>query len=258
MNAFEDGRLGVWHTSIASFKPTDGITIDGYRALGVTDIFMDPDEVDPNKPTVVVNGRQQPNYMLTPTLMQGVRNAGFKPQIYIDGTHTTDGLATAKRASGAITRLSHSGAVQINVEGPNDDTLAKTFFDVVVGFRALRPTFVLALNIVGRKGYLLDRQQPQPDGSTRSVLDLIANDQYTYIRVQITQGNMEGEDDPRLLEDDVVDRGFPKQRFSFTYPAKTQWGTCGLPGFFQRKPRAPIAKRGDIFNANLLRELGLA
>jgi hypothetical protein len=63
MSAFDDGRLGVWHTSIASFKPTDGITIDGYRALGITDIFMDPEEVDPNKPTITVNGKQQPNYL---------------------------------------------------------------------------------------------------------------------------------------------------------------------------------------------------
>jgi hypothetical protein len=32
MTAFDDGRLGVWHTSVASFKPTDGITVDGYRS----------------------------------------------------------------------------------------------------------------------------------------------------------------------------------------------------------------------------------
>jgi hypothetical protein len=44
---------------------------------------------------------------------------------------------------------------------------------------------------------------------------------------------------------------------SFTFAAKSQWGTNGLPGFFRRQPDRPIT-RGDIYNANLLRELGLA
>jgi hypothetical protein len=118
-----------------------------------------------------------------------------------------------------------------------------------------RPTFVYALNIVGRKGYLLDRVLLNAESTLLKQLSL---DPRAYIRVQITQGNMEGEDDPRLLEDDVVDRGFPKERFSFSYPAKTQWGTCGLPGFFKGRPRPPIIKRGDIYNSDLLRDLQLA
>jgi hypothetical protein len=246
MTAFDDGSLGVWHTSVASFWPTDGVTVAGYRRLGIKDVWMDPYEVNPAEPTI----NDQPNYMVTKPLMTAVRNLGFYPQLYIDGTHTLDGGKIARMAHDAIDRLSHSGAVQFNIETGNDTDLAHTASQTITAFRQLRQTFVYGLNVVGRKAYVV--------GGLFGPLDLMRNDPYSRLRVQETLGNMEGE--TNLLDevdDYVFKRGFPWARLSFTFAAKSQWGTNALPGFFRRQPDRPIT-RGDIYNANLLRELGLA
>jgi hypothetical protein len=37
------------------------VTVDGYRKLGIKDVWMDPYEVNPAEPTI----NDQPNYMVT-------------------------------------------------------------------------------------------------------------------------------------------------------------------------------------------------
>jgi hypothetical protein len=236
VNAFSDGRLGLWHTS-----PT-GMNLDYAKAKdwGVTDIFLPANEA-------------------TLAMMDEIRSKpsadgkNFRAQVYLDGTHGETGKQLVEQALAAI-RTFKPGVLEVNFESGDDNKIGVAVREFLTTFRdpsaALwRRRFPLCIDVVPLKGYVLP-------------FDLMNNDPDTYGRIQPYYGAEMRPADPVECLEDWLGRGFPRERLSFIYSAKARRQIdntifCDLPVFSDRGEYVRRLRRGAIFNANLMREAGL-
>jgi len=172
---------------------------------------------------------------------------GTKVQWWWDGTHTLDGTALADAIHAKLTAIpKHSGGVEVDLEAANDGPLGTLIHQFYARFRVLRPTRALAINVVPLKGYVM----PLAD---------MALDANCHVRVQTYYGVEMRPADPDECERDIVERGFPRERYSICYSAKARRLKddsifCDLPVFTDKGVYVRKLRKGQIFNLNLMRE----
>jgi hypothetical protein len=175
---------------------------------------------------------------------------GTKVQLWWDATHTTDGNAVAEAIHAKLNEIpQHSGGVEVDLEAANDGPLSALISGFYTRFRQLRPTRALAINVVPLKGYVMP-------------LASMAQDIFCHVRVQTYYGAECRPADPDECEDDIVNRGFPRERYSICYSAKPRRLKddtifCDLPVFTDGGAYVRRLRKGQIFSGNLMREAGL-
>lgn len=238
MTPFDDGRVGIMFTGLTSFTiPYANIP------TWATDIFLPAHDL-----------------LLTPAKYDDIKAKaairGTKVQWWWDATHGLSGTQYAEaihrklslpQAEGGIPQ--HSGGVEVDLEAGDDGTLAALISDFYTRFRQLRPTRALAINVVPLKGYVMP-------------LEAMALDIFCHVRVQTYYGAEMRPADPDECEDDIVNRGFPRDRYSICYSAKPRRQKddsvfCDLPVFTDKGVYVRRLRKGVIFSANLMREGGL-
>lgn len=234
-NAFSVGRLGIWHTTLASFNPPYA----KYKEWGFTDIFFDAD--DP---------------LLTLAKMDEARGKpsadgkNFRAHIYKvwrrqEGADFADALLTQ------IGKFK-PGVAELDFEGPDDNEIGVAVNEFLIEFRrgqAWQMNFPLCVNVVPFKGYVLPMTR-------------MTTDPYCYGRIQPYYAGQMRPADPMECLEDWLDRGFPRERLSFIYSAKPRRQIDGsifedLPVFTDNGVYVRKLRRGAVYNANLMREAGL-
>jgi hypothetical protein len=218
-HVFGDDRLGCWFIDAPGWFP-DKLRdrLPKVKALGVTDAFL------PTSATLVEK--------------QLVRKADLFFALYEPPPHGRDANRYATDALDAVTRLA-AGALELNVEGIPDASLAEYVRDVVRKIRALKPGLRLRINVVPFKGRYLPAQ-------------LFYDDRQLFVIAQCYLGNM----DARVAEDEVLRDllGYlPPEKCSLMYAAH-----CGIGyGRSKRVPSLPqIRWRGSIYSDDLLADGG--
>jgi hypothetical protein len=174
---------------------------------------------------------------------------GTKVQWWWDGTHGVTGPALADAIDVKLKAIpQHTGGVEVDLEAGDDVTLANLLSSFYGRFRAVRPTRALALNVVPLKGQFLTLA--------------MALDPNVHVRVQTYYGSELRPADPSECESDIVDRGFPRERYSICYSAKARRQKddsifCDLPVFSDGGAYVRKLRKGQIFSLNLMREAGL-
>jgi hypothetical protein len=228
---FDDGRVGLMVTDWSLTIPY--ANVPAYA----TDLFLPAHTVQ-----------------LTGGMYDSVKGLagqrGTKVQWWWDGTHGQSGTAVADAIHASLTAIpQHTGGVEVDLEAGDDVVLKKLLGDFYLRFRALRPTRALALNVVPLKGQFLP-------------LSAMAFDPNVHVRVQTYYGGEMRPADPAECEADIVDRGFPRERYSICYSAKARRQKddsifCDLPVFSDGGAYVRKLRKGQIFSLNLMREAGL-
>ena len=232
MTPFDDGRVGIMFTDLTSF------TIP-YASIPAwaTDIFL------PAHAPQLDSAKYDD--IRTKAALRGT-----KVQLWWDGTHTTDGIVLANVIHAKLAAISqHSGGIEVDLEAGSDQQLAALISSFYQQFRRLRPTRALAINVVPLKGQFLP-------------LVPMTADPNCHVRVQTYYGAECRPADPAECEDDIVSRGFPRERYSICYSAKPRRLKddsifCDLPVFTDHGAYTRRLRKGQIFSANLMREAGL-
>jgi hypothetical protein len=229
---FDDGRVGIMFTDLSSFT----IPYANVPAWA-TDIFLPAH--DPKLTSAKYN-----------EIKNNAAIRGTKTQLWWDATHTTDGASVAEAVHAKLNEIpQHSGGVEVDLEAANDGPLSTLISGFYTRFRQLRPTRALAINVVPLKGYVMP-------------LQAMAQDIFCHVRVQTYYGAELRPADPDECEDDIVNRGFPRERYSICYSAKPRRLKddtifCDLPVFTDHGAYTRRLRKGQIFSANLMREGGL-
>jgi hypothetical protein len=236
---FDDGRVGLMVTDWKLTIPY--ANVPAYA----TDVFIPAHDAPRSDGTLV---------KLTPALYDKVKSdaaiRGTKVQWWWDGTHTLDGAALAETIHAKLAEIpEHTGGVEVDLEAANDGPLSILVSTFYLMFRKLRPTRALALNVVPLKGYVMP-------------LVSMASDPNTHVRIQTYYGGEMRPADPAECEQDIVDRGFPRERYSICYSAKARRQIddsifCDLPVFSDHGAYARKLRKGQIFSLNLMREAQL-
>jgi hypothetical protein len=233
-NAFSDGRISLWHTSPQSFN-LDYVKVKGW---GVTDIFLPADVATPAKMTEIKS-------------KVSADGKNFRAQLYVDGTHGQKGSDLAAFTLERITALK-PGVVEVDFEGGDDNAIGTAIRAFLTAFRFGDPwrfAFPVCINVVPFKAYVLP-------------LDLMNPDPNCFGRIQTYYGGECRPADPDECRWDWTHRGFPEERLTFMYSAKSRRQIdnilfCDLPIFSDGGVYVRKLRRGAIYNANLLREGGL-
>ena len=228
---FDDGRVGLMVTDWSLTIPY--ANVPAYA----TDLFL------PAHTTQLTGGMYD-----SVKALAGQR--GTKVQWWWDGTHTSDGPSLAQAINVKLAAIpQHSGGVEVDLESGDDGVLGVLIGSFYAMFRSLRPTRALALNVVPLKGQFLP-------------LAAMALDPNVHVRVQTYYGGEMRPADPDECEDDIVNRGFPRERYSICYSAKARRLKddsifCDLPVFSDHGAYVRKLRKGQIFSLNLMREAGL-
>lgn len=217
-HVFGDGRIGIW--VIQSSGLTDKLRhrLPQFKQFGVTDIFL------PRQATLADK-----------TL---VRDAGYFAALYETPPHGLNADDYAAQALADLDRLKLE-ALELNIEGIADLTLARFITDTVAKIRAKRKALRLRINVVPRKGAYLPAS-------------LFQSDAQLYLLVQEFLGNMDARVAADELVRDVVERGIPRYKVSVMYGAH-----CAARTGDDRVPSLPeIRWRGSIYQDDLLADAG--
>lgn len=218
-HVFGDRRLGCWIVNVQNLTTA---RMDGLRALGVTDLF--------------VQGGQG-----TVEVKQAVLRK-------FTGCHAwwaVDGLPVAEYVARALADIArwNPGAGDLNIEVP-DQVLGPYMRQSVIGIRMVRRNYRLRLNIAPRKfGYV--------------PVDLLQEDINLYVAIQNYGGNMDAMFSEADQERGLREAGVPDEKISTCYA-----GGCTVGGITggQRVNTFPTAfqvQRGVIFTDDLLAQVGL-
>lgn len=217
-HVFGDGRIGIWVIQNAGLTSKLRHRLPQFKQFGVTDVFL------PRQATFIDKGL--------------VREAGYFAALYETPPAGLNAIDYADQALADLARLKLE-ALELNIEGIADATLAAFITDTVARIRAKRKNLRLRINVVPRKGAYLP-------------VTLFANDPQLYLLIQEFLGNMTARVAVDELVRDVVERGIPATKVSVMYGAH-----CASRDGFPRVPSLPeIRWRGSIYQDDLLSDAG--
>jgi hypothetical protein len=172
--------------------------------------------------------------------LRRVRDAGLFAHLWV----TPDGLPAREYAERVLVDLARlkPGAVELNVELPNDPPLPAYIREVVGRIRAVRPNLRLRLNVAPWKGFALPGELLQQDANL-------------YACEQNYEGNMQNLLSPLDVVSDMVAWGVPQAKATCCYAAACQ--VLGSPARVRTLPDLHRVHRGVIFSDDLLAEAGL-
>lgn len=230
MNAFQDGRVGLWVNDPANGRSASIAALWGGM---FTDIFLPASASRLSYD--IVRRTKRADGALMKAQMYAIPRSGEAPAQFV------------ARVSAAITDNS-PGVVELDIEVP-DVALGQYLRDTVTLFRMLRKTFIMRLNLAPFKiGFL--------------PMDLVKNDPNLYVASQAYYGDMSRVDELDL-RDDALAAGVPANKFQICYGAAGPThlnGTRGitLPNVLYRGQFSGRNLRGGlVFDDDLLAEMGL-
>jgi hypothetical protein len=215
---FED-RLGLWVISPANVGARLA-PIKAFRGGIIRDLFL-------------------PRNAEVANLAQ-VRQAGLFAHLWV----TPDDLtaeAYANRTLDDVNRL-RPGAVELNVELPNDPPLTAYIREVVERIRARRPSLRLRVNVAPWKAFALP-------------IDLLRSDGVLYACEQNYEGNMDNLLSPADVLYDLQAWGVPSSKATVCYAAACQ--VLGSSSRLRTLPDLARLRRGVIFSDDLMADAGL-
>ncbi len=174
---------------------------------------------------------------------------GTKTQLWYDATHGNTGAAYALAVHAALLAIpQHTGGVEVDLETGSDGALLNLVREFYAAFRIVRPTRALGINLIPLKGFTLT--------------PMMAADPFCHVRVQSFYGAECRPADPDECKRDILDHGFPAERFSYCYSAKARRLKddsifCDLPVFSDHGAYVRRLRKGSILSLNLMREAGL-
>lgn len=243
MNAFDEGRVGLWIDDPSNFVGR-ATNIVRFANGMFTDCFL------PRTASVeqfdIINQTWRPDGSL------------MKAALY-EVPHDLTADAFCDQVGSDLFRI-NAPSVELDIEKP-DDILAQFIRDVVNGLRQgkrnkantdwlrwPRPTRPFRINIAPNKGWALP-------------VSLVNNDPNLYVAEQCYYGDMSRVSEAEVAKD-VVSRGIPWDKFAPCYgaagPVKLD-GTRGitLPSVFYEGRVAAKLKKGIVFQDDLMAEVGL-
>lgn len=222
-HVFGDGRVGLWIINPANL--TDRLPKIKAKAPYITDIFL-------------------PLQTAQPTDKATVQNAGLYAQGYAVGASVMTAEGYADSALANIARLA-TGALDANIELPNDAALGPYIHTFMARFRKARPNYRVRLNVAWRKGVFVPA-------------DLVIGDPNLYVAEQnyVDLPSMNPCSEADALNN-LLDAGLPLAKCAVCYGAAGPVG--GITGA-QRVNTLPTAfapRRGVIFQDDLMVESGI-
>lgn len=136
--------------------------------------------------------------------------------------------------------IGSTGALELNIELPDDQTLKQYLRDVIKAVRAQKPRISLRLNVAPYKGYVLP-------------VDMLVADPRTHVIAQAYFGNMDGRLSEAEVLKDMLAYGVPARQAHVMYAAM-----AGSPRAFLLPGAGYKAlSTGSIYSDDLLLDSGI-